>query len=141
MDRETAVVAVTVLLFLIGGFFLYAAIAAAIGSLVDNAHDATQLNTFSILPLLAALLITLSLGADIDNAISFWGAIIPFSSPVMAIPRLLSGDIYTALVSLPILFATFIWAVLLASKIYRTGIFMHGTTPSLGLIIKILRQS
>ena len=141
INGETVIVAMVVLLLLIGGFFLYAAIAAAIGSLVDNAHDATQLNVFSILPLLAALLITLSLGADIDNAVSFWGAVIPFSSPVMAIPRLLSGDMYTALVSLPILFATFIWAVMLASKIYRAGIFMHGATPSLKMIIKILRQS
>ncbi|MDE5795705.1 MAG: ABC transporter permease [Muribaculaceae bacterium] len=127
-------------LFLIGGFLFYAAIFAAIGSSVDNVQDASQLQTFAIMPILVALVFGLSVGNDPNTTIALWLSMIPFTSPMVMLSRI-PFDIpsWQIWVSLVILYVSFVGMTWIAAKIYRVGIFMYGKKPNIKDLIRWAR--
>ena len=121
-----------VLLFLIGGFLLYASLYAAIGASVDQLQDAQQLTTIVTLPVIVAFIISTLVMEDPNSPIVFWASMIPFTSPIVMVARIPSGiPAWEVATSLIILFITFTICVWCAAKIYRIGIFMHGSKPTL----------
>ena len=122
----------TVLLYLVGGFLLYASLYAAIGASVDQAQDAQQLTTIVTLPIIAAFIVTMMVMKDPNSPIVFWASIIPFTSPIVMVARIPSGiPAWEIATSLALLYATFTICVWGAAKIYKIGIFMHGAKPTL----------
>lgn len=124
-------------LFLIGGFLFYSSIFAAIGSSVDNIQDASQLQTFAVLPIIIALVFSLSIGNDPNSTAAVWLSMIPFTSPMVMLSRIpfdvASWQIW---VSLAILYASFVGMAWIAGKIYRVGIFMYGKKPTIKDLIR-----
>ncbi len=127
-------------LFLIGGFLFYASIFAAIGSSVDNVQDASQLQTFALMPILLAIIFSMSVGSDPNSTLAVWLSMIPFTSPMVMLARV-PFDIATwqIWVSLAILFVSFVFMAWFAGKIYRVGIFMYGKKPSIKDLIRWAR--
>ncbi|MCD8173202.1 MAG: ABC transporter permease [Alistipes sp.] len=125
------------LIFFIGGYLLYAAMFAAVGSAVDNAADAQQLQLPITIPMMLAIVVIISVMKDPNSSLAFWFSMIPFTSPVVMVARLPYGvPAREIALSVALLFATFLAMVWLAGKIYRVGIFMHGKKPSLGELLK-----
>ncbi|MBR2638626.1 MAG: ABC transporter permease [Bacteroidaceae bacterium] len=121
----------SLLLFVVGGFLLYAALFAAVGSAVDNVQDAQQLQLPITLPIILGLLIMMVVINDPTSGIAFWFSMIPFTSPIVMMARIpYEIPMWEIIVSLLLLYATFVGAVWMASKIYRVGILMHGKKPS-----------
>lgn len=119
------------MLFVVGGFLLYAAMFAAVGSTVDNAQDAQQLQLPITMPIIVALIVMLSVINDPTSDIAFWFSIIPLTSPIVMMARIpYDIPMWEVILSLVLLYATFIAVVWLASKIYRVGILMHGKKPT-----------
>lgn len=119
------------LLFILGGFLLYASLYAASGSAVDSVMDGQQFNTIIMMPIILALIVMMSVFNDPNSPLAFWASMIPFTSPIVMIARIPFGIAqWEIIVSLVVLYATFIITTWLASKIYRVGIFMHGKRPS-----------
>lgn len=119
------------LLYFIGGYFLYSAMFAAVGSAVDNETDtqqfATPISFMLIIPMVCSSLIA---NAP-DSSLALWMSMIPFTSPVGMMLRIPFGvPIWQIAVSVTILFATFILFTWFASKVYRTGILMYGKKVS-----------
>ena len=122
----------TVLLFLVGGFLLYSSLYAAIGASVDQAQDAQQLTTIITLPIIVAFVVTTMVIKDPNSPLVFWCSMIPFTSPIVMVARIPSGiPVWEIATSLLLLYATFTLCVWGAAKIYKIGIFMHGTKPTL----------
>lgn len=121
----------TLLLFMVGGFLLYAAMFAAAGSAVDNAQDAQQLQLPITLPIILSLIIMVTVINDPTSPIAFWCSMFPLTSPIVMMARI-PYDIpaWEIIVSLLLLYATFAVTVWGAAKIYRVGILMHGKKPS-----------
>ena len=65
--------------FLVGGYLFYSAIYAAIGSAVDNVQDASQLQTIAIVPIILAMVLSMSVISDPNSQMAFWASIIPFT--------------------------------------------------------------
>lgn len=129
-----------ILLFLVGGFLLYASIFAAIGSAVDNVQDASQLQTFAILPILVAFVFSLSVASDPNSAASFWLSMIPLTSPMVMLARIPFGIAsWEIWVSAGLLYVSFVATAWIAAKIYRVGIFMYGKKPSVKDLIRWAR--
>ena len=119
------------LLFILGGFLLYASLYAASGSAVDSVQDGQQFNTVIMLPIIFAMIVMTSVFNDPNSPMVFWASLIPFTSPVVMIARIPFGiPTWEIVTSLVLLYASFILTTWLASKIYRVGIFMHGKRPS-----------
>lgn len=128
------------LLFLIGGFLFYASIFAAIGSAVDNIQDASQLQTFAVLPIILALVFSLAVVNDPNGTMSVWMSMIPFTSPMVMLARIPFGiPTWQIWVSAAILFASFVAMAWIAGKIYRIGIFMYGKKPSIADLVRWAR--
>ena len=129
------------LLFFIGGYLLYASLYAAIGAAVDSETDTQQF----MLPILMPLILAIYVGffTVIENphgTVSQVFSFIPFTSPVVMLMRIPFGvPIWQQILSLVILFATFIGTVWFAAKIYRVGILMYGKKPSYKEIFKWLK--
>lgn len=125
------------LLYFIGGYLLYAAMFAAVGSAVDNEKDTSNLQLPITIPLILGLVVMINAMNDPHSTIAFWFSLIPFTSPVVMMARLPYGVPFWELgLSIALLYGTFIGVVWLAGKIYRVGIFMYGKKPTFGELWK-----
>ena len=124
-------------LFLIGGFLFYASIYAAIGSSVDNIQDAGQLQSIVIIPIILGLIMSMSIVSDPNCTLATILSMIPFTAPMTMMTRIPFGiPTWEILLSIVILYASFIFMVCIAAKIYRVGIFMYGKKPNLKELLK-----
>lgn len=131
---------VYLLLFLIGGYLFYSSIFAAIGSAVDNIQDASQLQTFAVLPIIIGIVLSPSVISDPMSSYATWVSIIPFTSPMVMLARI-PFDIPTwqVIVSIVTLYASFGFMIWLSAKIYRIGIFMYGKKPTIMELVRWAR--
>lgn len=128
------------LLFLIGGFMLYSAIYAAIGSAVDNIQDAGQLQSIVVFPIIIGIVVAMQAASDPGSSMAMWTSMIPFTSPMVMMARIPFGiPVWEIAVSLIILVISFFIVVWFAAKIYRVGIFMYGKKPSFKELIRWMR--
>lgn len=128
------------LVFVFGGFLLYAAMFAAVGSAVDSPQDAQQLQTPIMLPIILALFIMLSVINDPTSNLAFWFSMIPFTSPIVMMARIpYEIPMWEVCLSAVLLYATFLFVVWGAGKIYRVGILMHGKKPNIKELLRWMR--
>ena len=132
---------VAFLLYFIGGYLLYASLFAAIGAAVDNQTDAQQF----MMPITIILILALYVGMftvpeDPNGTVALVFSYIPFTSPVVMMMRIPNGvPVYEQIISIIILYFTFVLCIWFAAKIYRVGILMYGKKPSIKELIKWLR--
>lgn len=128
--------------YLLGGFFFYASLYAAIGSAVNEDMREAQSLSFPITMLVIISIAIMSAAIkDPTGPIAVWGSIIPFSSPIIMMARIPFGVPGTVPwwqlgISMAALIAGFILTTWIAGKIYRTGILMYGKKPTWKEMIK-----
>ena len=128
------------LLFCIGGYLFYSSIYAAIASAVDNIQDAGQLSSVATIPVVIAIVASMSVLNNPNGALAMWLGFIPFTSPMVMMARLpFDIPVWQTVLSLVILYISFMFMIWLCAKIYRVGIFMYGKKPTLVEIIKWAR--
>lgn len=119
------------LLFILGGFLLYASLYAASGSAVDSVQDGQQFNSIIMMPIIISIIVMMSVFNDPNSPLAVWSSMIPFTSPIVMMARIPFGiPTWEIILSLILLYATFLFTTWLAAKIFRVGIFMHGKRPS-----------
>jgi ABC-2 type transport system permease protein len=119
------------LFFFIGGYLLYAALFAAIGSAVDNETDTQQFMLPVTIPLILGIVVTSKVIEDPNGALAFWFSIVPLTSPIVMMTRLPFGvPTWELGLSMVLLVLGFIAATWLAARIYRVGILMYGKKPT-----------
>ncbi len=117
------------LFFFLGGYLLYGALFAAVGSAVDSPAEAQQFMFPITIPLLISYfgLFTFTL-QDPHGTVSVWLSIIPFTSPIAMMGRIGFGvPAWQLALSMVSLIGGFILTTWAAGRIYRVGILMHGT--------------
>ncbi len=120
------------LIFFIGGYMLYSALFAAVGSAVDSDTETQQFMLPITLPLLFTYIMSFSfIVNNPDSSLSFWLSIIPFTSPIAMMVRLPFGVPFWQLaLSVVLLIGGFILTTWVAARIYRVGILMYGKKVS-----------
>lgn len=128
------------IIFLVGGYLLYAAIFAAIGASVDNLQDASQLQTIGIMPIFIGLFASMAVVADPGSTFATVMSLIPFTSPMVMMARVPFGiPGWEIALSIVLLLATIALMIWFAAKIYRVGIFMYGKKPTVRDLIRWAR--
>ena len=126
--------------YFLGGYLLYGALFAAIGSAVDNERDTQQFMLPVTIPLILAIIVAQTTITNPESPIAFWFSIIPFTSPIIMMVRVAMGvptmDLVISMISLVLGFLGTVWV---AAKIYRTGILMYGKKVSYGEILKWIK--
>lgn len=116
------------LFYFLGGYFLYAALFAAVGSLVnEDPQDAQQFTLPVTLPIIVGFMIMTSSASNPDSTISVIASIVPFTSPIVMLSRIPFGvPVWQLVLSMSFLVLGFVLMTWLSAKIYRTGILMYG---------------
>lgn len=122
----TSIIIAFILYFMLG-YLLYAAMFAAVGSAVDNEADTQQLIFPVTLPLILGLFIMIHTFQYPNSSLSFWGSMIPFTSPMVMMARVPFGvPLWELALSIGLLVVTFLFMTFVSAKIYRVGILMYG---------------
>jgi ABC-2 type transport system permease protein len=138
--QEFGEILIFFLLYFIGGYLLYAAMFAAVGSAVDNEADVQQFMMPVIIPLILGIIAISAVINNPDGPIAFWLSMIPFTSPIVMMARIpFEVDLWERLLSVGLLYLTFFLIIVLAAKIYRTGILMYGKKVNYRELLKWLR--
>lgn len=128
------------IVYFIGGYLLYGAIFAAVGSAVDTQEDTQQFLTPIMMFMVFALYAGIYSMENPDGPLAFWCSMIPFTSPIVMMIRLpFEIPLWEKLLSVTLLYASAIAIVWFSAKIYRVGILMYGKKPSIKEIIKWIR--
>lgn len=126
-------------LYFIGGYMLYAAMFAAFGSAVDQQEDTQQFMMPITLLMIFALYAGIYSMENPDGPLAFWCSMIPFTSPIVMMIRVpFEIPLWEKLLSIVLLYASFVGVIWLSSRIYRVGILMYGKKPSIKEMIKWL---
>jgi ABC-2 type transport system permease protein len=128
----------TFLFYFIGGYLLYSALFAAVGSAVDNETETQQFMLPITMPLLFTYMMSFSvLLKDPSGPMAFWLSIIPFTSPIAMLVRIPFGvPAWQLALSMALLVLGFIFTTWVASRIYRVGILMYGKKASYKELLK-----
>lgn len=124
--------------YFLGGYLLYGALFAAVGSAVDSQQEAQQFQFPVTLPLLIGYLgLFMFILRDPHGPVSFWLSVIPFTSPVAMVGRIAYGvDDWELALSIVLLIGGFLLTTWIAGRIYRVGILMTGTKVSYKVLAK-----
>ena len=119
-------------LFFVGGYLFYASILAALSATVSSDEDSSQLMIPVLLIMIFSIYVGMASADNPDGALAFWCSMIPITSPVVIMVRLpFEVPLWQVVLSLVLLFLSFIGTSYFGGKIYRIGILMYGKKPSL----------
>jgi ABC-2 type transport system permease protein len=133
-----AKIAFVFVFYFLGGYLLYGALFAAVGSAVDSQQEAQQFQFPVTLPLLIGYMgLFMFILRDPHGSASFWLSVIPFTSPVAMVGRIAFGvPLWELALSMALLVGGFLLTTWIAGRIYRVGILMTGTKVSYKVLAK-----
>ena len=115
------------LFYFLGGYMLYSALFAAVGSAVDQDTETQQFMLPITMPLILSIIVMGSIITNPHSTIAVWFSIIPFTAPVAMMARIPFGiPIWQLVLSMASLVASIFGTVWLAGRIYRVGLLMYG---------------
>lgn len=125
------------LFYFLGGYLFYAALFAAVGSLVNEDPNDAQSLTFPVtLPVIISIFMMFAAVRNPNGSVAVWGSLIPFTSPVVMMARIPYGvpgtvPYWQLILSMLLLIGGIIGTTWVAAKIYRTGILLYGKKVTL----------
>jgi ABC-2 type transport system permease protein len=125
-------VGVALFLLFVFGFIFYAALFAAVGSMVSNQEDIQQAATPVMIMLVSSIIFMSPIMLAPQGTLAVTMSLLPFSAPLMMPLRMALipvpwYEIAGALASVILGAAVAIW---LSARIYRVGLLMYGKKPS-----------
>ena len=134
------VIGVFVIYFILG-YLLYASLFGAVGSLLDNDTDNSQFTLPVTVPMIFAVICVPMVMSNPTGDIAVWLSMIPFTSPVIMLVRIPFGvPVWQLIVSIALMLIFIAGSVMLAAKIYRTGILMYGKNLTWKEVFKWFRK-
>ncbi|MBD0379492.1 ABC transporter permease [Paenibacillus sedimenti] len=129
------------LIFYLLGFFIYATVFAAVGSLVSRTEEVGQAIMPVTLLIVAAFMIAMFGLSNPTAGFVVTMSYVPFFSPLIMFLRIgmSSPAVWEIWLSILIQFAAILGMAWVAAKIYRTGVLMYGKRPSWRELRKAMR--
>lgn len=136
---------VYMLIFFVLGFFIYAVLFGAIGSLASKVEDINTSSMPLILLFVAGFMVVMfsMTNGNVDSMLMRVCSYIPFTSPMAMFTRIAMSTVpfYEILISIAVLIVSVIGIGVLSAKIYRVGVLLYGTTPKIGAVLKAMKKA
>jgi ABC-2 type transport system permease protein len=122
--------------YFIGGYLLYSALFACVGSAVnEDPQDAQSLMLPITMPIIFGIVIMTKAVNEPTSGLAVFGSLFPLFSPIVMMARISHGvgdvlPLWQLLTSMALLILGFIGTTWFAAKVYRTGILMYGKKPT-----------
>jgi ABC-2 type transport system permease protein len=131
----------TVVLFLtyfLLGYFLYAAMFAAVAAMVNSEAEARQAQTPVVMLLVIPTVLMIGILNNPDGGMAVTLSLVPFTSPIAMPVRWAAAPVPLTEVaaSVAILLATVVAITWIAGRIYRVGILAYGKKPGLKELVR-----
>ncbi|SIS47362.1 ABC transporter permease [Salimicrobium flavidum] len=141
-NPDWGVISYAVLFFLLG-YFLYATLAAMLGSLVSRVEDAQQIVTPMMMLVIAAFFLAISALSTPEATYIIIASYIPFFTPFVMFTRMGVGDValWETLVSLGLLVGTIFLLGIIGARIYRGGVLMYSSASLLKNVKEAMQLS
>jgi ABC-2 type transport system permease protein len=130
-------------IFFLGGFFLYSALAAALGSSVSGEQEVQQFSFILISPLVVSVVLLPFVLGNPNSTTSVVLSLLPPFTPIIMYMRICAQTppLWQVWLSI-VLLAGSVWGMVwLAARIYRVGVLMYGKRATLPEMIRWLRYS
>ncbi|KAB2337121.1 ABC transporter permease [Cytobacillus depressus] len=129
------------LAFLLLGYFLYATLAAFLGSLVSRIEDVQQMIMPMTMMVVAGFMIALFGLSQPDTTFITIASYIPFFTPMLMFMRvgMLSLPVWEPLLGMAILIISIVILAIFGAKVYKGGVLMYGRSNSFKDIKKALQ--
>lgn len=128
--------------YFLGGYFIYASLFSAVGSVVEDDNESQQLMMPVMMPIIISIGIVTSVMNDPNNPIATWASMFPLTSPIVMPARIpFNPPTWQIAVSVLMIILGVLFCVWLSAKIYRIGILMYGKKVNFKEIWKWLRYS
>ncbi|MDQ6596358.1 ABC transporter permease [Bacillus salipaludis] len=128
-------------IFFILGYFLYATLAAFLGSLVSRIEDVQQMITPMTLLVVGGFMISMFGLGKPDSTFITATSYIPFFTPMIMFLRvgMLNIPAWESLIGIGLLIATIIILAIFGARVYKGGVLMYGKSNSYKDIKKALQ--
>jgi ABC-2 type transport system permease protein len=130
-------------IYFVLGYFMYATMYAALGSMVNSDQEAQQVQWPAMLPIIFSVVMATPVLQHPNSPLAFWASLFPFFTPILMFVRIMAETppMWQILLSIVLMLLT-TWGLLgLSSRIYRVGILMYGKRPTLPELRKWLRYA
>ncbi len=143
MPQVPGSVAAVFLLYFAGGFFLYAAMFAALGAIAASDQDLQQLQFPVAMVLMLSYLVMFRAMSDPEGSVIRFASWIPFSSPMVmpvrtALVPVSPLELVGSFLALIVGGLAIVWV---GGKIYRIGILATGKRPGLAEVVRWVRTA
>ncbi|QED47122.1 ABC transporter permease [Cytobacillus dafuensis] len=129
------------LVFLLLGYFLYATLAAFLGSLVSRIEDVQQMIMPMTMLVVAGFMIAMFGLGQPDTSFITIASYIPFFTPMLMFMRvgMLTLPVWEPMIGIAILIITIIILAIFGAKVYKGGVLMYGKSNSFKDIKKAIQ--
>lgn len=130
-------------LFFILGYFIYATVYALVGSIVTTTQEGGQLAMPVLFMLIIGFYFAFPVIRSPNSSLAFWVSMFPFFSPITMLVRIVTQTppLWQIALSLAIGYATVIFLMWLAARIYRIGMLMYGKRATIPEVMRWIRQT
>jgi ABC-2 type transport system permease protein len=134
---------VYLIVFYLGGYFLYASLYAAAGAMVSSDEDAQQVQTPLTLVALLGYLMFVVVMRNPSSTLSIVLSMVPFFAPILMVLRIVlqTPPFWQIALSIGLIILTTTGIIFVSAKIYRVGILMYGKRPSVVELWRWLRYT
>lgn len=131
------------LVFFLGGYFMYAAMYAAVGAMVNSEQEAQQAQFPVIILLVAPIVLIMGVIQSPNSTASVILSLVPVFSPILMFARAAGGaaPMWQVALSVVLMGLTVLALAWLAGRIYKVGILMAGKRPTLPELFRWVRQA
>jgi ABC-2 type transport system permease protein len=128
--------------YFLGGYALYSAIYAAVGAVNNSERDAQQAQMPITFLLVGAFMCFPVITGAPRDAPAIALSLVPFFSPVLMPMRCFLTPVpaWQLAASIALLVGSIVATTWVASRVYRVGILMYGKKPTLGELVKWVRE-
>ena len=132
-----------VLVYFLLGYFLYAAMFAAVAAMSNSEAEARQAQAPVVMLLILPTILMLGILQQPDGNLAVSLSLIPFCSPIAMPVRWAAAPVPASelALSIGILVATLWLVVWVAARIYRVGILMYGKRPTPRELVRWIRTA
>ena len=132
-----------ILAFFVLGYGLYASMHAAVGAMVNSDQEAQQALAPVMLLIVSSAIFIQPVMMNPASTTARVVSMFPFTAPIimplrMGLVPVPAGELAVSVIGLVV---AFIAVIYVAARIYRVGLLMYGKRPSVGELVRWVRQS
>jgi ABC-2 type transport system permease protein len=129
--------------FFLFGYFIYAALYAAVGAMCNSDEEAQQAQLPLMFLVVAPILLLMPVLERPNGVAAVVLSLVPFFSPVLMFARAAGGvaPAWQVALSFLLMALTVLGVAWVAGRIYRAGILMAGKRPTLAELLRWVREA